>query len=285
MVRILTVGLLFVGFVSASAMLASEGKMPETYSWNLGDLYATVQDFNQARQQFAKRMVAIDAYRGKLGASPATMKLALDTYFGMAKDLGRINSYASMWSDEDTRVSEALGARQEVMQLGAEFASRTSWIAPEILALPAGDVTRFLNEESALAPYRFFLEDLERQRAHTLSQPEEKLLAEAGLVTPAPASIYGIFANADMPFPAVTLSDGTKVRLDQSAYTKYRAVPNRADRILVFQQFWKTFGEFERTFGVALDAQVKRDLFYAKARKYPSCLAAALDGRDRKSVV
>jgi oligoendopeptidase F len=280
MVRILTAGLLFVGVVSASAMLASEGKIPEKHRWNLGDLYATVQDFNQARQQFAKRMAAIDAYRGKLGGSPATMKLALDTYFGMAKDLGRINSYASMWSDENTRVSEALGARQEVMQLGAEFASRTSWIAPEILALPAGDVTRFLKEEPGLAPYRFFLEDLERQRTHTLSQPEEKLLAEAGLVTPAPASIYGIFANADMPFPAVTLSDGTKIRLDQSAYTKYRAVPNRADRILVFQQFWKTFGEFERTFGVALDAQVKRDLFYAKARKYPSCLAAALDGSN-----
>ncbi len=280
MVRILTAGLLFVGVVSASAMLASEGKIPEKHRWNLGDLYATVQDFNQARQQFAKRMAAIDAYRGKLGGSPATMKLALDTYFGMAKDLGRINSYASMWSDENTRVSEALGARQEVMQLGAEFASRTSWIAPEILALPAGDVTRFLKEEPGLAPYRFFLEDLERQRTHTLSQPEEKLLAEAGLVTPAPASIYGIFANADMPFPAVTLSDGTKIRLDQSAYTKYRAVPNRTDRILVFQQFWKTFGEFERTFGVALDAQVKRDLFYAKARKYPSCLAAALDGSN-----
>jgi oligoendopeptidase F len=280
MVRILTAGLLFVGVVSASAMLASEGKIPEKHRWNLGDLYATVQGFNQARQQFAKRMAAIDAYRGKLGGSPATMKLALDTYFGMAKDLGRINSYASMWSDENTRVSEALGARQEVMQLGAEFASRTSWIAPEILALPAGDVTRFLKEEPGLAPYRFFLEDLERQRTHTLSQPEEKLLAEAGLVTPAPASIYGIFANADMPFPAVTLSDGTKIRLDQSAYTKYRAVPNRADRILVFQQFWKTFGEFERTFGVALDAQVKRDLFYAKARKYPSCLAAALDGSN-----
>lgn len=279
MVRILTAGLLFVGVVSASAMLAGE-TLPEKHRWNLGDLYPAMKDFNVARQQFDKAVGEIDAYRGKLGSSPTTMKLALGTYFGMAKDLGRINSYASMWSDEDTRVSEALGARQEIMQLGAGFASRTSWIAPEILALPAGTVTRFLKEEPGLAPYRFFLEDLERQRAHTLSQPEEKLLAEAGLVTPAPASIYGIFSNAEMPFPEVTLSDGTKVRLDQSAYTKYRALPNRADRILVFQQFWKTYGEFERTFGVALDAQVKRDLFYAKARNYPSCLAAALDGSN-----
>ncbi|MBP1621606.1 MAG: pepF, partial [Acidobacteria bacterium] len=50
-----------------------------------------------------------------------------------------------------------------------------------------------------------------------------------------------------------------------------------ADRLLVFGEFWKTYGAYQRTFGVTLDAQVKRDLFYARARNYPNCLAAALD--------
>jgi oligoendopeptidase F len=277
MVRIVVSAMLFVGFMSGSVALAAEVKVAEKYLWNLGDLYPTVQAFDEARQQFAKRLPEADVYRGKLGASAATMKLALDVYFGMGKELRRLGSYASMWSDEDTRVSEALGARQEFMQLAADFASHSSWIAPEVLALPTGTVSRFLKEEPGLAPYRFYLEDLERIRAHKLSQGEEKILAEAGLLTPAPSSIYSIFSNADMPFPEVTLSDGKKVRLDQSAYTKYRALPDRADRILVFREFWKTYKEFERTFGVTLDSQVKADLFNARARKYPSCLAAALD--------
>ena len=280
MVRIVVSAMLLIGLMSGSVALAAEVKVPEKYLWNLGDLYPTVQAFDQARKQFSQRLPEADAYKGKLGTSAATMKLALDAYFGMAKELGRIFSYASMWSDEDTRVPEALGARQEVMQLAADFASRSSWIAPEVLALPAGTVSRFLKEEMGLAPYRFFLEDIERTRAHTLSQGEEKLLAQAGLVTPASATIYSIFSHADMPFPEVTLSDGTKVRLDQSAYTKYRALPDRADRILVFREFWKAYKEFERTFGVTLDSQVKSDFFNAQARKYPSCLAAALDGSN-----
>jgi len=280
MVRIVVSAMLLIGLMSGSVALAAEVKVPEKYLWNLGDLYPTVQAFDQSRKDFSKRLPEADAYKGKLGTSAATMKLALDTYFGMRKELGRIGSYASMWSDEDTRVPEALGARQEVMQLAADFASRSSWIAPEVLALPAGTVSRFLKEEMGLAPYRFFLEDIERTRAHTLSQGEEKLLAQAGLVTPAPATIYSIFSHADMPFPEVTLSDGTKVRLDQSAYTKYRALPDRADRILVFREFWKAYKEFERTFGVTLDSQVKSDFFNAQARKYPSCLAAALDGSN-----
>jgi len=142
--------------------------------------------------------------------------------------------------------------------------------------MPAGTTETFLEVDKALAPYRLFLEDIARRRPHTLPPAEEKLLAEAGLMAPAASTVYGILANADMPFPEVSLGDGTKVRLNQAAYAKYRAVPSRADRKMVFHEFWSTFKLFERTFGVMMDASVKRDLFYARSRNYPSCLSAAL---------
>jgi oligoendopeptidase F len=278
--RIAMALVVLVGLVSGSVVFAADAKVPDQYRWNLADLYPSQEAFNRARQQFAGRMSELDAYRAKLGTSAATLKAALDVYFSLRKDLGRINAYATFLSDEDLRVPEALGARQEVQQSAAEFASRSSWIAPEVLALPAGTISRFLKEEPGLAPYRFFLEDLERTRAHTLSQPEEKLLAETGLVTPAPYTFYGVFSSAEMPFPEVTLSDGKKVRLDQAGYTKYRALPDRADRVLVFREFWRAYKGFERTYGATLDAQVKRDLFYARARNYPTCLASALDASN-----
>ena len=48
----------------------------------------------------------------------------------------------------------------------------------------------------------------------------------------------------------------------------------------MFEAFWKTFREYERTFGVSLYSQVKTDWFEASVRKYPSCLAAALASDD-----
>ena len=267
--------------VSASIAVAAEDKpVAEKYRWNLADLYPTPAAFDAARQGLAGRLAELDAHRGTLGTSPASMKDALDLYFGLSKELARVGGYASLRSDEDTRVPANLAARQEVQQLAADLATHSAWMAPEILALPAGTVGRFLAAEPGLAPYRFFLEDTERQRAHTLSPAEEKLLAQAGMVTPAASTTYGILANADLPFPEVTLSDGKKVRLDQAAYARYRALPNRADRVLVFHEFWETYKAFERTFGTTLDANVKRDLFYARARNYPSCLASALDAAN-----
>jgi oligoendopeptidase F len=280
MARMWAVAVALATGMSSVAGLAGGVDVDERYRWNLGDLYSTPQAFETARQELAGRLPALEAGKGTLGSSPAALKAALDTSFGFARELARVFSYASMHSDEDTRVPEPMAARQEVQQLATEFRARSSWIAPEILALPEGTLARFLAAEPGLAPYRFYLEELERQRAHTLSPAEEKLLAQAGTVGRAPSNLYGILANADMPFPEVTLSDGRQVRLDQAGYSKYRALPNRDDRMLVFDAFWKSFKVFERTFGVALDAQVNRDVFFARARHYPSALAAALDATN-----
>jgi oligoendopeptidase F len=265
---------------SAASVPPGEDEADLRHRWNLADLYADEAAFDAARSHVGARLAELRALQGTLAGSPQALRMALDLHFETAKELARVSAYATMLSDEDTRDARALGARQEVQQLATEFASATAWLAPEVLALPEGAVAANLEAERGLAPYRFFLEDLLRQRAHTLSPVEERVLAEAGILGQAPYNLYTVLANADMPFAEVTLSDATRVRLDQAAYAKYRAAAKRVDRKLVFETFWSTFKEFERTFGVGLDAQVRRDAFYARARRYGSSLDAALDGSN-----
>jgi oligoendopeptidase F len=83
-----------------------------------------------------------------------------------------------------------------------------------------------------------------------------------------------------MPYPTLTLSNGKKVRLDGAAYAKYRAQEKRDDREKVFRTFWGTYADFKGTFGEMLYGQVKRDVFYTKARKYGSSLESALDNNN-----
>ena len=49
-----------------------------------------------------------------------------------------------------------------------------------------------------------------------------------------PERAYDTFVSTDLPYPTVTLSTGEKVRLDNAAYTKYRAVPDRAGEWVLF---------------------------------------------------
>ncbi len=252
-------------------------KDDSTYRWNLAEIYPSDTAWKAALEQVGSELDRITACQGHLGDDASRMADCLETFFDVSKALQRVTSYASMRYDEDTRNGAALAMKQQASTLATRFRQRTSFVQPEVLALGEETVRRFLDTEPRLGVYRHFLEDILRRAPHTLGAEGESVIATAGMMAGAPSSLYSILANADMPWPTVTLSDGTRARLDQAGYTKWRAAANRADRKLVFDTFWGTWKAYERTMGVALHAQMKRDLFYVEARKYPSCLAAALD--------
>ena len=245
--------------------------------WDLSLLYKDEAAWRAAKDRVAAEIPKIKAYQGRLGESAATLREAMDFRYGLRKEFTRLGVYASLNSDENTRNAAALERTQELGLLGTEFSRATSFFNPELLAVGETKVRGFLDIEPGLAPYRFPILEILRAAPHTLGTEAEGVLSAASLITGSPTSFYGILADADMPWPTIKLSDGTEARLDQAGYTKWRAVLNRADRQAVFEAFWAKFHEYERTFGVALFAQVKTDWFRATARKYPSSLAAALD--------
>ncbi len=69
--------------------------------------------------------------------------------------------------------------RQEIVQLGATFSAEAAYIEPELLRAGKAPLERFLAGEPRLKIYRFYLEDVARRAAHTLSENEEKILAAA----------------------------------------------------------------------------------------------------------
>ena len=128
--------------------------------------------------------------------------------------------------------------------------------------------------------FDFYLANIVRQAEHTLSPEGEAILAIAGAPLQAPGEIAGQLRSSDIPWPTIKLSDGKEVRLDSQGYTLNRDAPNRADRKAVFDAFWGAHGKFQNSFGATYNAKVKSDIFYAKARKYPTSLAAALSGNN-----
>jgi len=274
---LLIIGVVIMGQSHAISQYKTRDEIPSRYTWNLADLYASDQAWEQAKKSFEKKMQEIDAYKGHLGDSPKTLLKALNTVFNLQKELVKLNSYASMKFDLDTRDGKAMSLKQEIELASNQFSAKTSFLSPEILQMDPQKINDFIAKEPGLKIYAFYLHDIQRMRPHTLNQAEEKIIANAGLMASTAYNVYGVLSNADMPFPTITLSTGEKVRLSQSAYTRYRASTIRSDRKLVFNKFWKTYDEYKRTLGTTLNAEVQKDLFYARVRKYKTCLEAALD--------
>ncbi len=246
--------------------------------WDLTPIYPDGEAWERDLERLSSAPGSVSAYRGRLSEGPEVLMACLDTYYEGLKRFYRVSSYASMRFHEDTRVGATAEMEQRAHLAGTALAEAASFIDPEILEIGEQTVRAWIADKSGLRVYAHTLDDTLRRAAHTLTPGEEAVIATAGLVTDAPYSVYGMLANADMPWPTVILSDGSETRLDQAAYTRLRAAPVRADREEVFRAFWGTWGGYTRTFGAMLYAQVKRDLFHARVRRYPSALAAALDG-------
>ena len=263
---------------------AAAAERPED-RWNLSDLYASVAAWNTDAAILESKLGEFGGCRGHLGDSALRFRSCLDLGSELRRRYARLRVYASEQRAEDTGVSAGLELAQRADVLGNRFSQATSFVRPEVLSLGAEKVGRFLAQEPALKIYRQPLDNILRVAPHTLDAPGEALVATFGLATDAAGSVYTTFANADLPWPTVTLSDGKAVRLDQAAYTRYRAAPNRADRKLVFDAFWGKWKEFERTLGVTFYESLKSDTVYTRVRRYADTRARALDRNKLPSAV
>lgn len=257
----------------------------QVHRWKLSDLYADDSAWAQSKASVESKLAGFTAYKGRLTESPEIMAEALEARTQVKIELRRLSSYAGKRSDEDMRNAQALEMKQSVSTLATRYEQSVSYFKPEIIAAGADKIRAFMETEKRLSPYKRYLEDALRSAPHTLAADGEKILATSGLIAGTASTFYGVLTNAEMPWPELTLSDGEVVRLDQAAYEKYRTSNNRADRIKVFDAFWSTFRNYEKTLGVALYAQLKKDLFYAQVRDYPGTLEHSLDANNIPTAV
>jgi oligoendopeptidase F len=259
---------------------AERATIDTKYKWKLEDIYATPDDWQNAKENIKAEADKFEQYKGKLGSSSAKLLEFMTFSSNFNKEYTKVYVYASMGSDQDIRDTKQLAMDQELRQLGPVIGAKTAFVEPELLSLGKETIDRFLEEQPGLAIYKMSLYDLYRKKEHMLPESEEKLMAQASSMMGSPYSIFNVFINTDLPFPTVTLSTGETVTLNQSGYSKYRSLPNPADRELVFHTFWTEVGKFQRTFAEQLLANVNVNVFNARVRKYNSSLESALNGAN-----
>lgn len=254
----------------------SRNEIPDKYKWDLSGIYKSDADWRAAKDALSLKLNEIDKFKGTLTKSAGNLLKCLEFNSDINKEATRLSLYAGMYSDLDTRDMKYTGMKQELQQMFSDFGAKSAFIQPEILTADWSVIDNFIKSEPKLGPYRIGLDNLFRQKKHTLSEQEERIMALSGMVGGVAYSIYNTFSNAEMPSPEVTLSTGEKVTLSGTLYGKYRTLPNREDRKLVFSAFFNNLEKYKASYGEMLYGNVQSHIFEAKSRHYESSLEAAL---------
>src|SRR6185436_19380856 len=190
--------------------LPAREDVPARYTW---DLSAICADWNAWQESYATLDAAITAFvkfQGTLASGADAMVTAFTAMDEMGALSYRVWYYASLHYDEDQRNNEINARRQQVQILFARQQQSSSWFNPELLAIPLETVRGWLAANRELAVYRFAIESLFHEQEHVLDEPGERLMSYAGRFNSVPHDSYSALTTADVRFPSIVLSDGSK---------------------------------------------------------------------------
>ncbi len=258
--------------------MKNRSEIDSIYKWEVSHIFASKEEFEATLATVRAIIRKIPEYIGNLGKKVEALELLTLMYDGTRK-IAFLSGYADRNRDVDMAVSENQELVGKVEDISSQFAASTSFVEPEFLSLDASIIESYMQDVD-FSNYSRYFESVLRNKPHTLSNSEEKILAKYSAIHFADYEIYSTFTSADMPFPEVTLSDGTKIEVNTSNYSVYRQSNNRADRKIVFDAFWQNYGKFGNSFAKMLHYQIKLYSVNADIRNFGNSLEKALNGTE-----
>ncbi len=253
----------------------------DAYKWNLADIYADWDTWEQDRARLDAQIAEYAGLKGTLSQGPDRLLAAFQLNDRLGQLAHKVFYFPLLKYDEDQRDNAVNARRQQVEALMAHWQEATSWLNPELLSIPEATVQQWLGRHADLALYRFAIEEVFRQQEHVLDERGERLLSLSARLSGAPSDAYMALSAADVKFPEIALSTGERITL---SHGQYRAVlttsRNQADRQAAFRGHYGTYAGSLNTYAALYHAVCQRDWFHARARGYATTLDAALHGNN-----
>ncbi|MHA0857916.1 oligoendopeptidase F [Paenibacillus sp. CMAA1364] len=256
--------------------LMKRSEVSSDHQWNLQDLFADQSSWDKTYAEVQKELSTVSKLEGKLN-SAQSVKQCFTLEDDISNQVERLFVYAHMHHDEDTTNPTYQALTQKAKKLSVDANEALSFVTPEILSLPDATLDQFI-ADSELSDFKFTLQEMKREKAHVLTKAEEALLAQVGNLSQAPQTIFGMINNADMKFPKVKDEHGKEVELTHGSYIQFLESPDREVRSRAFKAIYETYGKQKNTIAATLSANVNKNVFYSRVRKYPSVLEMSLYG-------
>ncbi|MBQ3067366.1 MAG: oligoendopeptidase F [Clostridia bacterium] len=248
-------------------------EIPEKYKWNLGDIFATTEAWEQTFQQLQQSYPRLAEYKGKLSNRDSLLEF-LKLSDELDVDLEKLYCYAFMSYNEDSQDPERQARFSKMYGFLTQCSALTSFVSPELSSL-SNEQLQALIADPAFSDYDVQLANVLRGKSHILSEAEELLLANVGSFSGQFQEVFNRLDSGDLKFETIQV-DGQPVQLGHGTYSTCLQHKDQAVRKLAFETYYKAYIEKINTLAGLYEGSVKADVFNAKARKFGSTMERAL---------
>ena len=260
---------------SKTFVLPKRSEVPVGDQWDLTPLAASEAAWEKDFKKWEGQIKTYGKFKGKLAKSAKVIAelLRFDADFDRLGE--RLGNYAALKAAGDQGDSLYQRMKGRFQHVAVKAAEAASYIRPELLAIPAGRMSKFM-KSPVLAEWKLALDRVVRYRPHTLSNSEEQLLAMSGQMAEGANQIFRQLNDTDLKWPAMEDEKGVRIELGHSSFSKFLHSPKRAVRKEAFHTYYGQFEAHKHTIAAAYNASVQRDVFYSKSRHYTSAREGSL---------
>ncbi len=243
--------------------------------WDLNGLYPQESVWQDDFDQLEKDIAGYESFEGALADSVRRIKACLEFDMDISRKIEKLYTYAHLRNDEDKTNAPNQSTFEKVVRLHTRISQASSYIPSELMAIPESQMNEFLQDKE-LEFYKLHLERILRFRKHTLSEPEEKLLASSAEMARAARDAFEMLDNADLKLGTVVDEHENEIIITQGNFQSLMQNHDRRIRKEAFETFYDAYADHQYTYSSLLASSIKKDIFYTREKKYASVREKAM---------
>lgn len=255
-------------------MLRTE--IQEQDKWDLTTIYATTEDWEKAVAEAQARIPCFPELLPEMLSSPEALFRTVEALVKLEAAVQKIYTYANLRYSEDTSDNTARQLMGRAQDLSTALAEATSGFDTALLSLTPEMLAKFTEDYPPLRAYEILLRNMLRFHLHTLSAPEEALLAAFEKERSTASETYETMTASDLRFGTTIDEDGKEIELTDTLYARLVRSENREVRKSAFETLYAGYDRFRNTFASLYAGQIETEKVCAKVRHYGSALEHSL---------
>jgi oligoendopeptidase F len=250
--------------------------IPTQQTWNAESVFVDFDawraEYNAVRQELPK----IDPYQGVISSSADKLAEWIALYSEIAQRVNKLIFYPRMWLACDSGNEEVMGLQSQSNALYGQFAAKTAFASPELLAMDEATLRAWVSEHDALQVYDKYISDLLRQKAHVRSAEVEEIMGMLSEPFGGVGQARQILTNTDLKFADATDSDGQPVGITQSNMDALKGSTDRELRRTAWNNYADAHLGFKNTLAQIYLTSVQQNVMEARVRGYDTVLESRL---------
>jgi oligoendopeptidase F len=257
--------------------LPARTQVDKRFTWDRESVFPEDTGWEQAVDTILARLPDLGEFRGHLGDSPDALADWFDANESVHRLMGKVMVYSTMSYSVDTGNQVALARADRARSVAAQLGAATSFALPEMIAIGISKLREWVTSSPRLAHLGHYFDRIEKLHKHIRSAEVEEILNQVSDPLATALSVHGVLANTDLRFAPATGENGGQHEVAQGTIGALLTSADREVRRTAFEHYADAHLAMQHALATSLAGGIKRDVFYARARGFPSSLAAALE--------